>query len=84
MVTAVVLLTVVRNKIHIIAEKLADIKDVTEVYSVAGRYDLAVIVITAGLGLHRNEAVKYIEELSSRGRIEAKPHNQQLYYQAVI
>lgn len=44
MVTAVVLLTVVRNKIHLIAEKLADIKDITEVYSVAGRYDLAVIV----------------------------------------
>jgi len=40
--------------------------------------------IAADLGLHRNEAVKYIEELSYRGRFEAKPHNQQLYYKAVI
>lgn len=40
--------------------------------------------ITTGLGLHRNEAVKYVEELSSVGRIVAKPQNQQLYYQAVV
>jgi len=64
--------------------KLLEQKSTKDGYSTAGRYDLAVIVITAGLGLHRNEAVKYIEELSSRGRIEAKPHNQQLYYKAVI
>ena len=44
MVTAIVLLTAERDKVHTIAEALADIKEITEVYSVAGRYDLAVIV----------------------------------------
>ena len=40
--------------------------------------------IAAGLGLHRNEVVKYVEELSLEGKIEAKPQNQQLYYKATI
>jgi len=40
--------------------------------------------IAAGLSLHRNEVVKYIEELSSEGKIETKPQNQQLYYKATI
>ena len=44
MVTAIILLTAERDKVHTIAEALADIKEITEVYSVAGRYDLAVIV----------------------------------------
>ena len=44
MVTAVVLLNVDRDKVNDVAEKIADLDGVTEVYSVAGRYDLAVIV----------------------------------------
>lgn len=44
MVSAIVLLTVARDKINPVAETLADIEGVSEVYSVAGRYDLAVIV----------------------------------------
>jgi len=40
--------------------------------------------IAAGLGLHRNEVIKYVEELSLEGKIEAKPQNQQLYYKATI
>lgn len=44
MVTAVVLLNVDRDKVNAVAEKIADLDGVTEVYSVAGRYDLAVIV----------------------------------------
>ncbi len=44
MVSAIVLLTVGRDKINPVAETLADIEGVSEVYSVAGRYDLAVIV----------------------------------------
>jgi wyosine [tRNA(Phe)-imidazoG37] synthetase (radical SAM superfamily) len=40
--------------------------------------------IAAGLGLHRNEVVKYVEELSLEGKIEAKPQNQQLYYKVVV
>jgi len=44
MVTAIVLLTVEKDEVHSIAEAFADMKAITEVYSVAGRYDLAVIV----------------------------------------
>ena len=44
MVTALVLLTVSRDRVNEIAEELADMKGITEVYSIAGRYDLAVII----------------------------------------
>jgi DNA-binding Lrp family transcriptional regulator len=44
MVTALVLLGVEREKISTVAEQAAAIPGVTEVYSVAGRYDLAVII----------------------------------------
>jgi DNA-binding Lrp family transcriptional regulator len=44
MVTALVLLSVQREKTNTVAEKITAIKGVTEVYSVAGRYDLAVII----------------------------------------
>ncbi len=44
MVTALVLLTVSRDRVNEIAERLADMKGITEVYSIAGRYDLAVII----------------------------------------
>jgi DNA-binding Lrp family transcriptional regulator len=44
MVTAIVLLTVARGRASEIAEKLAGLEEITEVYSVAGRYDLAAMV----------------------------------------
>jgi DNA-binding Lrp family transcriptional regulator len=44
MVSAIVLLTVERDKINSVADTISDIEGVSEVYSVAGRYDLAVIV----------------------------------------
>ncbi len=44
MVTAIVLLDVDRDQINPVAEQLADLPGVTEVYSVAGRYDLAAII----------------------------------------
>lgn len=44
MVTALVLLPVAREKVNTVAETLADMEGITEVYSVAGRYDLAVII----------------------------------------
>jgi DNA-binding Lrp family transcriptional regulator len=46
MVTAIVLLHVERDQISPVAEQLADIPGVTEVYSVAGRYDLAAVIRT--------------------------------------
>jgi DNA-binding Lrp family transcriptional regulator len=44
MVTALVLLNVERDKVNTVAEKLSEMQGVSEVYSVAGRYDLSVVI----------------------------------------
>jgi DNA-binding Lrp family transcriptional regulator len=44
MLSAIVLLTTERDKTNTVAQSLADTDGVSEVYSVAGRFDLAVIV----------------------------------------
>jgi len=44
MVNAVVLLKVQRDKVNEIAEALADMQGISEVYSVSGRYDLVAII----------------------------------------
>jgi DNA-binding Lrp family transcriptional regulator len=44
MVTALVLLNVERDAVNAVAEKLSDMQGVSEAYSVAGRYDLAVMI----------------------------------------
>ncbi len=44
MVHAIVLLNVERDKVNDIAEQLADIKGVSEVFSVAGRLDLVALI----------------------------------------
>ena len=46
MVTFIILLNVKSNKITEIAEELADMQEISEVYSVTGLYDLVVIVRT--------------------------------------
>jgi len=54
-----------------------------DVLTLLKRRPCSIEDIAAGLGLHRNEVVKYVEELSSEGKIEARPQNQQLYYKAL-
>ena len=44
MVSAIVLLNAARNKINAVAEKLAEMDGISEVFSVAGEYDLAAII----------------------------------------
>jgi len=44
MVTALVLLNVSRDRVNEVAAELAEMKGISEVYSVAGRYDLAVVI----------------------------------------
>ena len=44
MVSALVLMMVERNQINQVAEKLTEIKGVSEVYSVAGQYDLVCVI----------------------------------------
>lgn len=46
MITALVLLNVDRGQVNEVAERLVEIDGVAEVHSVAGRYDLAVILRT--------------------------------------
>jgi len=44
MVTTFVLINVTHGKINEVAEKLAEIEGISEVYSVAGRYDLVTLI----------------------------------------
>ena len=44
MVSALVLLNTTRGKINNVGEQLAQLKGVTEVYSVAGRVDLVAVI----------------------------------------
>jgi DNA-binding Lrp family transcriptional regulator len=44
MVTALVLLNIERGKVNAVAEELAEMDGISEVYSIAGRFDLAVII----------------------------------------
>lgn len=46
MVTAIVALQIERNRINEVATQLAEIKGITEVYSVSGRYDLVAMLRT--------------------------------------
>jgi len=47
MVTAIVLINVSRADFNSVAQKLTELKGVTEVFSVAGQYDLVAILRTA-------------------------------------
>ena len=44
MVSAIVLLKVKRTKINMVAQNLADLEGISEVFSVGGRYDLVAIL----------------------------------------
>jgi DNA-binding Lrp family transcriptional regulator len=44
MVNAIVLINTARGAVNDVAEKLVDLDGISEVHSVAGRYDLAVII----------------------------------------
>ncbi len=46
MVTAIVLLTVTKSLINEVAEEIADIGEISEVYVITGQHDLAAIVRT--------------------------------------
>ncbi len=52
MVSAIVLLNVQRDAINSVAEQLTQLKGITEVFSVAGRYDLVAV-----LRVHDNESL---------------------------
>jgi DNA-binding Lrp family transcriptional regulator len=62
MVTAIVLLNVERGRIGAVAEALAALPGIAEVYSVAGRYDLVAV-----LRVKSNEALADLVTTSIRG-----------------
>jgi DNA-binding Lrp family transcriptional regulator len=62
MVTAIVLLNVERGRINDVAEALAAVPGIAEVYSVAGRYDLVAV-----LRVKTNEALADLVTTSIRG-----------------
>lgn len=47
MVTSIILINAERDKINILAEQLAEVKGISEVYSVSGSYDLVAIARVA-------------------------------------
>ena len=51
-----------------------------DVLELLRRRPCSVEDIAQGLGIHRNEVVKYIEELTSAGKIDAETQNNKLYY----
>lgn len=55
-----------------------------DVLTLLKRRPCSVEDIAAGLGLHRNEVLKYIEELSAEGKIETRMSGSQLYYKAIL
>ncbi|HXH03486.1 MAG TPA: Lrp/AsnC ligand binding domain-containing protein [Candidatus Competibacteraceae bacterium] len=58
MVNAVILLNIARGRVNEIAEKLADLPEISEVYSVAGSYDLVAIVRVA----HNDDLARLVTE----------------------
>ena len=87
-------LQTITEKLYEKAEVIADYSGVhkqqdfsarrEDVLTLLQRRPCSVEDISAGLGIHRNEVVKYVEELASEGKIEAKQQDQQLYYKATV
>lgn len=64
MVTAIVCINVAHNLIHEVAQKLVDMKEITEVYSVSGEYDLVAMV--------REEDIEKLEEFMTQHILKMK------------
>jgi len=87
-------LITIAKQLHENAEVIADYSNVhkqqdffarrEDVFTLLQRRPCSVEDIASGLGLHRNEVVKYVEELSSEGKIEAKPQHEKTYYKVFV
>ena len=70
MATAIVLLKIDHRKVTGTAEKLLEIRDISEVYSVSGRYDLVVVVKCDSI-----DKIEYVitdELLKTEGIVESE------------
>ena len=70
MPTAIVLLKTDRKRVTRIAEQLLDLRDVSEVYSVSGRFD--VLVVVRSDSIDKIESVITDELLRTDGIIESE------------
>lgn len=87
-------LEAIAEKLYKNAEVIADFTGVhlretyttrrNDILTLLRRRPCSVEDIASGLGLHRNEVVKYIQELASRNEIESRPQNNRLYYKAIV
>ena len=58
MVTSIILMNVERSLVNQVAERIADCAEISEVYSVAGSYDLVAIVRVA----HNDDLARLVTE----------------------
>lgn len=70
MPTAIVLLKIDHRRVTGTAEKILDIRDVTDVYSISGRHDLLVIIRSESVD--KIEAVITDELLKTEGIVESE------------
>jgi len=76
------------------SEVIADYKDIHKKNEFVGKCDdiltllerrpCSIDDIANGLGLHKNEVIKYIEELSTLGKIEIVTQNYKIYYKVPV
>ncbi|MGM0451616.1 MAG: radical SAM protein [Thermodesulfobacteriota bacterium] len=55
---------------------------VDEIFDMVSRRPCTLADITAGLGLHRSEVVKHLDELRRDGRVQTRQTGEQAYYMA--
>lgn len=58
MVNAIILLKIARGRVNVLAEQLAEFSEISEVYSVAGPYDLVAVVRVA----HSDDLAQLVTE----------------------
>ena len=54
-----------------------------EILDMLRRRPCSINDIAEGLGMHRNEVIKYVEELNSEGFLEKSPVGEVTYFKAV-
>lgn len=70
MVTSIILLNVERAKINESAEQLAEMKEISEVFSVSGNYDLVAIIRVPSNDDLANFVTKKLSTISSISKSE--------------
>ncbi len=58
MVNAIILLNIARGQVNTVAQTLAELPEISEVYSVAGNYDLVAVVRVA----HNDDLARLVTE----------------------